>query len=119
MAVQDEDAVPDLDWMIDRAWRWAARALRAGRARETERWLIIHARLTAMPRPDRPGPAPDDSEDADSAPGLHARSDAPKSSDELHQLHQLRRCNDEASAKIPHSGPDPPFRSRSQPRSGP
>ncbi|MFN3816933.1 hypothetical protein [Brevundimonas sp.] len=119
MAAQDEDAVPDLDWMIDMAWRRATLALRAGRARETERWLVIHARLTAMPRSDWPGPAPDDSEGADSRPGLETRPDAPTSSDEVHQLHQLHLSTGEASARFPHSGPDPPPGPRSQPYSGP
>ena len=113
MAVEDEDAGPDLDWMIHMAWRRAARAVRAARPRDAERWLAIHARLTAMPRPSPRDPAPDDED------GEVPRPEAPKSTDEVHQLHQLHRCNRETSAKITASGPDPPSRSRSQPRSGP
>jgi hypothetical protein len=111
--VQDEDAGPDLNRMIDMAWRRAARAVRAARPREAERWLAIHARLAAMSRPSPRDPAPDDEN------GEGPRPDVPKSTDEVHQLHQLHRCNPETSAKITASGPDPPSRSRSRPRSGP
>lgn len=111
MVVQEGDAVPELDRMIDMAWRRAARAMRAGHAHETERWLVVHASLTAMPRPAPRDPAPtpaDEGPDPQSQGAAEVRSAAPGGSEELHQLHQLHRCIGAAPTKTPQSAPDPP-----------
>ena len=103
IAVSDDEAAPDLGWMIQRAWRLAARAIRAGRAGETLRWLSVHTRLEAMAdAADTPDPARATARPEPSAPV--ARPAAP----EVHQLHQLHRALPVTPAQSAATGPDPP-----------
>ena len=103
IAVRDDAAAPDLGWMIQRAWRLAARAIRTGRAGEALRWLSVHARLEAMAdAADTSDPARATARPEPSAPV--ARPAAP----EVHQLHQLHRALPVTPAQSAATGPDPP-----------
>ncbi|WP_292104673.1 hypothetical protein [Brevundimonas sp.] len=109
----DDEAAPDLGWMIARAWRLAARAIRTGRAGEAMRWLSVHARLTAMAEADEtpdPGTAPAVTAKADPATPAARRTGPGRSAaaPELHQLHQLHRAIPRSPAQTPTTGPDPP-----------
>ena len=103
IVVSDDEAAPDLGWMIQRAWRLAARAIRTGRAGEALRWLSVHARLEAMAdAADTSEPARATARPEPSAPV--ARPAAP----EVHQLHQLHRALPVTPAQSAATGPDPP-----------
>ena len=103
IAVSDDEAAPDLGWMVQRALRLAARAIRAGRAGETLRWLSVHTRLEAMAdAADTPDPARATARPEPSAPV--ARPAAP----EVHQLHQLHRALPVTPVQSAATGPDPP-----------
>jgi len=113
----DDDApLPSLEDMAAAAWRRAARAMRHGRAGDTQRWLAIHDRLTRQTRADqRAGlvaKAVGDLGDTHRirAIGQAARRihrEAVESTRELHQLHQLHRAPDEPEPPDPGSPPPP------------
>ena len=103
IAVSDDEAAPDLGWMVQRALRLAARARRGWRAGEALRWLSVHARLEAMAdAADTSDPARATARPEPSAPV--ARPAAP----EVHQLHQLHRALPVTPAQSAATGPDPP-----------
>ncbi len=108
----DHEAAPDLGWMIDRAWRLAARAIRAGGAGEAMRWLSVHARLAAMAEADEtldPAPAAPVTVEAEPAdPAARPLDAASPPTPGLHQLHQLHRAIPRSPAQTPTTGPDPP-----------
>ena len=103
IVVSDDEAAPDLGWMIQRAWRLAARAIRAGRAGEALRWLSVHARLEAMA--DAAGTS--DPARATARPEPSAPVAGP-AAPEVHQLHQLHRALPVTPVQSAATGPDPP-----------
>ena len=106
IAVSDDEAAPDLGWMVQRALRLAARAIRAGRAGETLRWLSVHTRLEAMAdAADTPDPARATARPEPSAPVARPADAALPAAPEVHQLHRALPVTPVQSAA---TGPDPP-----------
>ena len=109
IAVSDDEAAPDLGWMVQRALRLAARAIRAGRAGEALRWLSVHTRLEAMAdAADTPDPARATARPEPSAPVARPADAALPAAPEVHQLHQLHRALPVTPVQSAATGPDPP-----------
>ena len=115
--LEDGSPRPCFEDMAETAWRRAARAIRQGRAGESQRWLAVHDRLTRHARADeRAGlvaKAVGDLGDTHRirAIGQAARQihrEAVESTRELHQLHQLHRASDDPEPPDPDS-PAPPL----------
>ncbi|MFN3814866.1 hypothetical protein [Brevundimonas sp.] len=120
--VDDDDSPrPSFEDMAEMAARRAARALRQGRAGETQRWMAVHDRLIRQARADERAElvakAVGDLGDThriraigDAARQIHreAVESTRASTRELHQLHQLHRASSEPTPPDPDS-PAPPL----------
>ena len=115
--LDDESPFLTREEMAEVAWRLAGRALKRGRAGETQRWLAVHARLAEQARADqRTETAAKTAEHKGEVQRIraigHAARDVHRevvrSERELHQLHQLHRALPDSSPPDTDS-PAPPL----------